>query len=376
MAQRSGTKEAQSPAPDDPRKPDDPTDITTRSWKYILRKVVREFGADQCTDIAASLTYYFVLSLFPALVAIVSLLGLFGQTKETVDLILQVVSNLGSSQVSDAIRQPLESMAKSPAAGVGFAVGVLGAVWSASGYVRAFGRGMNRIYTVDEGRPFIKLRLTTLLVTVVTLVLIVIAALLLVVSGPIARSVGEALGVGETAVVVWNIVKWPALVLIAVIVVAILYYATPNVQQPKLSWMSMGAFLALVLWAGSSVLFGLYVANFSSYNKTYGALGAIIVFLLWIWITNIALLFGAEFDAETERGRQLQAGIEAEEDIKLPPRDTTSSDKKAAKHDEDVALGRRIRQTHGQNSDEPDDKKAKNEHFGKVGLFHRLTRRR
>ncbi|MET4783685.1 YihY/virulence factor BrkB family protein [Glaciihabitans sp. UYNi722] len=368
MAQRSSTKAKESPDPDDERKPEDPTDITARSWKYVLRKVVREFGADACTDLAASLTYYFVLSLFPALVAIVSLLGLFGQTKDTVNLMLHIVSNLGSHQVVDAVRGPLESLAKSPAAGFGFVAGILGAVWSASGYVRAFGRAMNRIYTVDEGRPFLKLRVTTLPITVVTLVLIVIAALILVVSGPVAKSIGDALGVGETALFVWNIVKWPILVIVAILMVAILYYASPNLKQPKLRWMSMGAFLALALWAGASVLFGLYVANFSSYNKTYGSLGAIIVFLLWIWITNIALLFGAEFDAETERGRQLQAGIEAEEEIKLPPRETTASDKKAAKHDEDVALGRQIRKDHGQDPDNPDAPKA--------GIFHRLTHRK
>ena len=367
MAQRSSVREAEAPAPDDDRKPDDPTDITKRSWKYVLRKVLREFTADQCTDLAAGLTYFAVLALFPALVAIVSLLGLFGQTQQTVDLVLQIARNLGSAQVVDAIRGPVESLAKSPAAGVGFVTGILGALWSASGYVGAFGRAMNRVYAIDEGRPVWKLRPTTLLVTVVTVVLIVLGALLLLLSGPVAESVGNIIGLGDTAVLVWNIVKWPVLAAIAVVVVAILYYAAPNVKQPKFRWMSMGALLALTVWVVASLLFGIYVANFSSYNRTYGALGTVIVFLLWIWITNLALLFGAEFDAEIERGRELQAGIEAEEEIKLPPRDTRGSDKRAKKRADDVAVGRALREQRGEPAGDEEPPR-------KVGLFNRLHR--
>ncbi|NRD07461.1 YihY/virulence factor BrkB family protein [Rathayibacter agropyri] len=345
MSEQSTTREKTAPDPDDARKPDDITDITKRSWFYVLKKTAREFGADQCTDLAAALTYYAVLALFPALLAIVSVLGLFGQAQATTDLVLDLVGNLASAQVVDLLREPIQALTGSSAAGLAFVTGVVGALWSASGYVGAFGRAMNRVYQIDEGRPFWKLRPTMLGVTVVTVVLIVIAALILVLSGPVATAVGNVIGLGSAALTVWNIAKWPVLVIIAVLTVAILYYWAPNIRQPKFRWMSVGSILALVVWLVASAGFAFYVANFSNYNKTYGSLGAVIVFLLWIWITNIALLFGAEFDAELERGRELQAGIEAEETIQLPPRDTAASDKKATVHEKDVRDGRWIRLT-------------------------------
>jgi membrane protein len=186
-----------------------------------------------------------------------------------------------------------------------------------------------------------------LLVTLVSLILIVIAALILVISGPVADAVGSALGIGETATTIWSIAKWPVLALVVVLILAILYYATPNAKQPKFRWMSMGALLAIVVLVIATVAFGFYVANFSNYDKTYGSLAGVVIFLLWLWIVNNAILFGAEFDAELERGRQLQAGIAAEEDIQLPPRDTRKSDKAAAKEEKDVAEGRRIRERSG-----------------------------
>lgn len=361
MPERSTTREKTAPEPDDARKPDEVSDITKRSWLYVLKKTVREFGADQCTDLAAALTYYAVLALFPALLAIVSVLGLFGQAQTTTEIVLDLVRTLGSAQVVDLLRDPVESLTASPAAGAAFVGGLLGALWSASGYVGAFGRAMNRIYEIDEGRPFWKLRPTMLGVTVVTVVLIVVAALILVLSGPVAEAVGDVVGLGPVAVTVWSIAKWPVLVVIAVIVIAFLYYWAPNVRQPRFRWMSIGSIGALLIWLLASTGFAFYVANFSNYDKTYGSLGAVIVFLLWIWITNIALLFGAEFDAELERGRELQAGIEAEETIQLPPRDTAASEKKAAVHRQDVIDGTWLRlasENRGRAATERDDDAA------------------
>jgi membrane protein len=362
MAEKSTTREKTAPEPDDARKPDDVTDITKRSWFYVLKKTGREFGADQCTDLAAALTYYAVLALFPALLAIVSVLGLFGQAQATTQTVLDLVGNLASAEVVDLLRDPIQSLVNSPAAGVAFVTGLVGALWSASGYVGAFGRAMNRVYEIDEGRPFWKLRPTMLGVTVVTVILIVVAALILVLSGPVASAVGDVVGLGPAALSVWNIAKWPVLVIIAVLTIAILYYWAPNIRQPKFRWISTGSILALAIWLLASVGFAFYVANFSNYNKTYGSLGGVIVFLLWIWITNIALLFGAEFDAELERGRELQAGIEAEETIQLPPRDTAASDKKAAVHEKDVRDGRWLRlssENRGQKGPSQDDDAAK-----------------
>lgn len=324
-----GAERRDAPHPDDGRKPDTPTDMKKSSWKSALKRTVKEFSDDQCTDLAAALTYYAVLSLFPALVAVISLLG--------------IIDDLGPASAVETLRGPIESISTSSAAGFGLVLGILGALWSASGYVGAFGRAMNRVYEIDEGRPFWKLRPLQLLITLVALALVVLVGVALVVSGPVAEAVGNAIGLGSAAVTAWQIAKWPVLVLIVVLIVAILYYATPNVKQPKFRWMSMGAFIAIVVWVVASVAFAFYVSTFGSYSQTYGALAGVIVFLLWLWITNLALLFGAEFDSETERGRELQAGMAAEDELQLPPRDTRNLEKKARKEEKDREQARGIR---------------------------------
>ena len=337
---RQGT----APAPDDSRKPRSPGELAKPTWKYALRKTVREFSADQCTDIAEALTYYAMLSLFPALIALISLLGVVGQGRRSTDTILSLVNQVAPGGTADVLREPLEQFSSSPAAGLALVFGIVLAIWSASGYVGAFSRAMNRIYEIDEGRPFWKLRPVQLAVTLVSILLILVMVIILIVSGPVTEMVGNALGLGETVQIVWSIVKWPILAATAVLIIGILYYATPNAKQPKFRWISMGALLALITLLIASVLFGLYVTNFSSYDRTYGSLAGIVVFLLWLWIANLALLFGAEFDAELERSRQLQAGIAAEENIQLPPRDTRTSDKAAKKEQADIATGRRLRE--------------------------------
>jgi membrane protein len=343
---RNDTSEKQqtAPSPDDPRKPDSPGEVAKPSWKYALRKTAREFTADQCTDLAAALTYYAVLSIFPAMIAIISLLGVVGQGERSTDTVLSLINQVAPGGTADVLRGPLEQFSSSPAAGFALVFGILLAIWSASGYVGAFSRAMNRIYEIEEGRPFWKLRPVQLGVTIVSILLILIMVVILIVSGPVTDAVGSALGLGETVQIVWSIAKWPILALAAVLIIAILYYATPNAKQPKFRWISMGALVALVTLVIASFLFGLYVTNFSNYDRTYGSLAGVVIFLLWLWIANLALLFGGEFDAELERGRQLQAGIAAEEDIQLPPRDTRKSDKAAEKERADVADGRRLRE--------------------------------
>jgi membrane protein len=253
----------------------------------------------------------------------------------------------------ETIEGPLKDMAAQPqAAGVAFVIGLASALWSASGYVGSFGRAMNRIYEIREGRPFWKLRPVMLLVTLIALVLVAAVAIALIISGPAAEAVGNALGIGSAGVLAWNIAKWPVILLVVVLIVAILYYATPNVKQPKFRWISVGALLAIIVWVLASAAFGFYVATFSSYNKTYGALAGVVVFLLWLWITNLALLFGAELDSELERGRELQAGLPAEENVQLPPRDTRNIKKADKKQAKDVERARALRESRG----EPEDK--------------------
>ena len=329
---------------DDPDAPEveSPGDLSKESWFYVLRKTASEFSRDECTDLAAALTYYSVLALFPAAIALTSVLGLVGQGT-AVQEVLKIAGDLGGTSLVSNVRGPLLAVTQSQGAGLALVLGLAGALWSASGYVGAFGRAMNRMYEVGEGRPVWKLRPVMLLLTTVLVVLTAAALLALVVTGPVATSVGNAIGLGSTVVTVWNIAKWPVLLAVVVVIVALLYYATPNVKQPKFRWVSVGATLAIVTWLVLSAAFGFYVANFSSYDKTYGALGGVIAFLLWLWLTNLSLLFGAELDAELERGRELQSGIAAEETIQLPPRDTRKIDKAERKRREAVRRGRALR---------------------------------
>jgi membrane protein len=331
------------PDPDDPRKPDSPTDLTKPSLLFVLRKTVREFGRDQCTDLAAALTYYAVLAVFPGLLAVISTLGLFNLGGDSVKTILDILKPLVDSSTLDAVRDPLEELAKSQSAGVAFVVGLAGALWSASGYIGAFSRAMNRVYGVEEGRPFYKLRPLQLLVTLVTVALCVVGLVILLVSGPVAQAVGNEIGIGDTALQVWNIAKWPALAVVVILVVALLYYVTPNVRQPRFRWISAGAFVAILVWVVVSIGFAFYVGNFSSYNKTYGSVAGGVVALLWLWLTNLALLFGAELDAELERGRELQAGLPAEKTIQLPLRDDRNIVKARRKRRQAVADARELR---------------------------------
>ena len=331
------------PDPDDPRKAESPTELDRRSWFYVLRKTMHEFGDDQCTDLAAALTYYSVLAIFPAALALVSILGVVGQSQNAVDQVLKTIQPLVSSDTLKTISTSLDEIAGSSSAGLALVIGVVAALWSASGYIGAFGRAMNRIYEIGEGRPFWKLRPIQLLLTLVAVVLTALVLLMLIVSGPVAESIGNVIGLGDTTVTVWQYAKWPVLLLVVVLIVALLYYATPNVKQPRFKWISVGAFTAIIIWVLASIGFAFYVGNFSSYNKTYGSLAGVIVALLWLWITNLALLFGAELDSELERGRQLEAGLPAEEDLQLPARDTRNIKKQQKKEDKDIAFGRKIR---------------------------------
>lgn len=326
-----------------PDAPDSPSDLHRRSWRLVARTTVHEFLDDQCTDLAAALTYYAVLALFPAVIALTSLLGLVGQGSSAVEALLEVLDDVGAGSVAEGVREPLLAVSSSGAAGWGLVLGLAGALWSASGYVNAFARAMNRIYEIREGRPIWKLRPAMLALTAGLVVLVALTLLLLVVSGPVAAAIGDQLGLGDGAVLAWNIAKWPVLLGIVVLVIALLYYLTPNIRQPAFRWISVGAVLALVVWAIASAGFGLYVANFSSYDRTYGALGGVIAFLLWLWITNVALLLGAELDSELERGRELQSGLPAEEELQLPPRDDRGIRKLQEREADQRAEGRAIR---------------------------------
>jgi membrane protein len=302
------------------RAPEEPTDLGARSWWGVLRRTVREFRQDNLTDWAAALTYYAILSIFPALLATVSVLGLIGES--ATQPLLDNVTELTPGPAQEIVTNAIENLNQNQgAAGVLFVVGLATALWSASGYVGAFMRASNSIYEVDEGRPFWKLRPVQIAITLVMMVLVSIGAVAVILTGPLAEQVGNVIGLGDAAVTAWDIAKWPVLVLLVSFVFSILYWAAPNVRQPGFRWLTPGGVLAVLLWIVASAAFALYVASFASYNKTYGSLGGVIVFLIWLWISNIAVLLGAELNAEVERARELEGGVPEDQTLALEPRD-------------------------------------------------------
>jgi len=324
-----------------PRGPDAPTDFGGRDWRSILRRTAREFGDDHLTDWAAALTYYGVLALFPALICLVALVGVFGQYPRTVNALLDIVSQLGQGSAVDTLRGPITGVVQGKGgAGALLGIGLVFALWSASGYIGAFTRASNAIYEQEEGRPFWKLRPLQVVLTLVMVFLLAVVALSLVVTGPLAHAVGNVIGLGGTAVTVWNWAKWPFLALIVMFMFALLYWAAPNVRQPGFRWITPGSVVAVVIWIAASALFGIYVALFGSYNKTYGSLGGVIAFLVWLWISNIALLFGAELNSEIERQRELDRGEPAEDQLQLEPRDPPKSDRGPRRSEEAPATTR------------------------------------
>ncbi|MFI5967624.1 YihY/virulence factor BrkB family protein [Streptomyces asoensis] len=303
------------------RAPEGPGKLPKRSWAAVLKGTLREFKDDELTDRAAALTYYGVLSLFPALLVLVSFLGLAGKsaTDEVLANLRKVAPGSARDIISDAVQQ-LQGRG-----GVGSVMAVVGlvlAVWSASGYTAAFIRSANAVYDMPEGRPVWKVLPLRVGVTVVLLVLAVASALIVVFTGGLASQAGAALGIGDTALTVWSIVKWPVLVVLVTIMIALLYWATPNVRGRGLRWITPGSVLALLMWLVASAGFAFYVANFGSYNKTYGTLAGVIVFLVWLWISNIAILLGLEFDAELARQRAVAGGLPRDEEPYVQPRDT------------------------------------------------------
>src|SRR3954453_2954856 len=305
-----------------------PDDIPAPGWKAVLRRTAKEFSNDNLTDWAAALTYYAVLALFPAMIVLVALVGLFGQYPQTTDALIDILRQVRVDPAAlDSISKTINDIVQNKGgAGALLGVGLLGALWSASGYIGAFMRASNAIFEKPEGRPIWKLRPLQVAVTMVMMLLFAVSLIAIVVTGPLAEAVGDKIGLGGTAVTVWNIAKWPVLALVMSVMLAVLYYCAPNAKLPKFQWISAGAVVALVVWVLASAGFFFYASNFGSYNKTYGSLGLAITVLVWLWLTNLAIIFGQELNAEIERGRELAAGKDAIEDIQLPLRGEPKKD--------------------------------------------------
>jgi membrane protein len=294
-----------------------------------LKRTLTEFQEDNLTDWAAALTYYGLLSLFPALIAMLSLIGIFGDPKTTTDTLTEIITEIGPASAAETFEGPIDSIVKNQgAAGFAFIFGLAAALWSASGYVGAFTRASNIIYETPEGRPFWKLRPLQIVVTLGMIVLMALLAIGLVLTGPVVEAVANPIGLSGTAVDVWNVAKWPVMALIFILMVNLLYYSTPNVKLRGFKWVTPGAVLAIVVWAIASALFAFYVSNFGSYDKVYGTLGGLVVLLLWFWITNLAILFGHQMNAERERSTEIGEGVpRAEKEIQLEPRDEPDDQK-------------------------------------------------
>ncbi|MET8199641.1 YihY/virulence factor BrkB family protein [Micromonospora taraxaci] len=307
--------------------PDSPTDLPGSGWKAALRRTFSEFQDDSLTDWAAALTYYGVLSIFPGLLVLISILGLLGEsaTQGVTDTVNQAVPE---DSIRKIITDAIGAADNGGLASIAAIVGLVAAFWSASGYVGAFMRASNTIYDVPEGRPIWKTLPIRLGVTAVIGVLLLASAVIVVFTGRLAESVGDVIGVGSTAVAVWDIAKWPVLLVLVSLMFAILYWASPNARHGGFRWVSPGGVLAVVIWLLISGLFAFYVSNFGSYDKTYGTLAGVIIFLVWLWLSNIAILLGAEFDAELERGRAIAAGHAADDEPYVELRDDRKLRKK------------------------------------------------
>jgi membrane protein len=296
----------------------------------VFKRTIREFRADNVTDWAAALTYYGVLSIFPALIALVSIVGLLG--KSTQNTLTKNLASFTPGPARTIVNSAINGLASNRGgAGILLVVGILAALWSASGYIAAFMRASNAIWDVEEGRPVWKTIPVRLGVTFVVVVMLAISALAVILTGNVANKAGRLLGLGSTFVTVWDIAKWPVLLLVVATVFAILYYASPNVKHPSFKWITPGGLIAVAIWVVASLAFAFYVANFGSYNKTYGSLAAVIAFLVWLWISNVALLFGAEYNAERERGRAIAEGYPEDKEPYLDLRDETKLKSKSSR---------------------------------------------
>jgi YihY family inner membrane protein len=301
--------------------PERPTQLPGGSWWAAVKRTVREYQVDNLRDWAAALTYYSVLSIFPALLVLISLIDLAGQT--TIQTLLDNLGQVAPGSVNQILAAAIGNLQQTRgSAGVVALVGLAAALWSASSYIGAFMRASNAIYDVPEGRPIWKTLPIRIAVTVVVMVLLTVSAVAVVATGGLADRVGRLLGVGTAAVTAWDLAKWPVLLLIVSFMFALLYWASPNAKQ-GFRWVTPGGILAVVLWVAASAAFALYVANFGSYNKTYGGLASVIIFLVWLWLSNIAILLGAELNAELERSRAIAAGHPPDAEPYMELRDTS-----------------------------------------------------
>lgn len=320
-----------------------PSDLDARSWRFVVRSVLRRFGADGAGDIAAGLTFHALLALIPAVMVVVSVISLLGKESETVTLVLEVSRTVASPEIAQGVASVVDVLAESSIAGLALLTGLALTIWAGARYIAVLGRGMNRIYGVEEGRRGWALKLMQLGVSMVLFATVCAAAAALTLTEPVARAVGDSLGMGDAVLITWLVIRWPLLAAIVVAAVAFLYDRAPNLRHPRFRWVSLGAGIAILVLVIASALFGLYVSTIVDYDRVYGPLAGAIIFLLWLWIANLALILGVEFDAAVERARELSAGLPAEFRVQLPLRDSTQIEAKNRRATDETFEARALR---------------------------------
>ncbi|WP_111719785.1 YihY/virulence factor BrkB family protein [Homoserinimonas sp. OAct 916] len=348
----AGAVRAQAPAQVDG--PKNPTELGASSWKYIIRRTINEFRRDGCLDLSAGLAFRSALAAFPVLLVAVAALGLLGSRNKVIEFIVQTIQELGYAETAAAAKDLFDTLSQAPD-GYAFTVGLVLLLWSASGYLSAFGRAMNRVYGQKEGRSLWKTRIAFVPLAALIVVMMAIAAFAVTIGDAVADTAVEILGIEPALVIAWNILRFPVALILMLAVFALLYYFTPNVRHPKVRWVSVGALVAVVVWILASVGFTIYFANFSSFERSYGAIGGALVFLLWLWLTNWSLLAGGEFDAELERMRQLRSGLDAEKSISVPMRQSRNVTKAASLRIRDVLAAQEIKD-HARRNDAPTER--------------------
>ncbi len=300
-------------------------------WIVIFKRSLKQLKRDGITDRAATLTYFGVLAIFPAVLVLVSILGLIGP--DTAQRFLTSVQSVAPGGVTDFLSAVIgQVQGKAGAASAAAIVGILVALWSASGYIAAFMRSANAVYHVPEGRPVWKTIPVRLGTTVSVVVLLVLCVVIVGVTGPIADKIGQLIGVGGALQWLWAIAKWPVLIILVALLFSLLYGVTPNVKYGRFRLLTAGGVVAVVIWLVASGLFGVYVSFSGSYNKTYGSLATVIVFLVWLWISNIAILIGLEFDSEVARERMIRAGAPSDLEPWVRVRDFRKMDERDRRH--------------------------------------------
>lgn len=312
-------------------------------WRYALRRTYHGFFRHRVIDSGAALAFFASLAVFPAALALVSAVALGRSDGDAVDDILSIATIAIGPNAAQAIRSPLLSLLSLSSPGVSLGVGITLTLWSMSGYTSAFGRAMNVIYDVQEGRRFVRFRSQMLLLAFAIMVIFAAMAVILLVTPSIAQAIGDQFRFGELLVVLWNVLKWPVLAALAVVGVGLLYYFTPTIKHPEVRWVSYGALFAIGGWAVATVGFAIYVITFSDYDRVYGILGGAVVLLVYAFISNFVLVLGGELDSQIIRVRYLQSGVEAEGVIPLPLRSSKRNLALARHRSLDMVDGRTIR---------------------------------